>query len=411
MLVQILRWLLLVAEVWIGGIILYFDILSIAAILAAKKQRSEGTRISSPLDTSLSRPMSFAILIPAHNEEAMLGALLESLSRLAYPKDKYTVYVVADNCTDSTAEIARATGWVHVYERVDEVKRGKGYALDWIFSELEAAQLIYDAYVIFDADSVVVPTYLQAIERELAQGAQAVQGHVIVMNATASSSTVLRWIALTLVAHVRSLGRNALGASSIVGTGMCLSRALLMRHPWRAFSLTEDYEYYLTLVQHGECVRYVPEAAVHTHMATTFAQMRTQDIRWESSAGRQPTWQVAFRLLRDGLRFRDFVRLEAIAELLTPPLSFLVCSCLFLLILSLLVWSPLELLCSLMLNIGLICYVSTALYMLRPPRSVYLAFLHVPGFILWKMWVYLVLSRSKKHTSEWVRTSRTISAD
>ena len=104
----------------------------------------------------------------------MLGNLLESLSELAYPKDQYTVYVVADNCTDNTAELARETGWVQVYERFD-TKRGKGYALNWLLQKLEENQLIHDAYVILDADSVVVPTFLQSMTRELAQGAQALQ--------------------------------------------------------------------------------------------------------------------------------------------------------------------------------------------------------------------------------------------
>src|SRR5947209_1919436 len=105
---------------------------------------------------------------------------------------------------------------------------------------------------------------------------------------------------------------------------MCLSRALLVDYPWQAFSLAADYQYYLTLVEHGERVRYVPQAIVRSQMPTTFSQMRTQDIRWESSGGGQSTWRVVWRLLEAGLKYRDFARLEAIAELLTPPLSFLV---------------------------------------------------------------------------------------
>ena len=120
------------------------------------------------------------------------------------------------------------------------------------------------------------------------------------LNVSESPSTALRLIALTLINHVRPLGRNGLGASStLTGNGMCLSRALLMRYPWQAFSIAEDYQYYLTLVQHGERVRYVPEAIVRSQMPTTFAQMRTQDIRWESSERSQSTWRIALRLLRD----------------------------------------------------------------------------------------------------------------
>src|SRR5205823_6774152 len=128
-----------------------------------------------------------------------------------------------------------------------------------------------------------------------------------------SASTALRWVALTLVNHVRPLGRNGLGSSStLTGNGMCLSRDLLLRYRWQAYSLSEDYQYYLTLVEHGERVRYVPDAVVLSHMPTTFSQMRTQDIRWEASDGSQKTWSVALRLLCAGLNNRYFASLEAI---------------------------------------------------------------------------------------------------
>lgn len=403
---QILRWLLLAAEVWIAGPILYLCILSVSAILTTKKREAEHSSASSEL---VSPHFNFGILIPAHNEEAMLGILLESLSKLEYPKDQYAVYVVADNCTDNTAELVRATGWVRVYERLDEVKRGKGYALNWLLQKLEENQLIYDAYVFLDADSVVVPTFLHSMAGELVQGREALQGYYAVLNPSESSSTALRWLALTLMEHVRPLGRNGLGASATLGgNGMCLSRTILMRHPWQAFSITEDYEYYLKLVEHGERVRYVPEAVVLSHMPSTFAQMRTQDIRWESSGDGEKAWHIAWRLLRTGLKSCDFVRLEAVAELLTPPLSFLLCCCILILIASLLVGSQFELLSSLLLITGLVCYVGSAFCLVRSPLAVYKALLYAPGFILWKLWVYLVLRRSKKYTSEWVRTSRTI---
>jgi cellulose synthase/poly-beta-1,6-N-acetylglucosamine synthase-like glycosyltransferase len=403
---HVLRWLLLAIEIVIAGPVLYLCLLSISAILTAQKRKNERANPSSPILSYT----NFAILIPAYNEEAILGTLLGSLSVLEYPKDRFTVYVVADNCTDDTAELTRKSGRVQIYERFDPVKRGKGYALNWLLQKLEEDQLIHEAYVILDADSVVEPAFLQVMNRELLQGAQALQAYYTVLNGTESPSTALRWIALTLVNYVRPLGRSGLGASSTLGgNGMCFSRALLLRHPWQAFSLAEDYQYYLTLVQHGEKIYFVPEAIVRSQMPTTFEQMRTQDIRWESLVGGQSTWRIAFKLLRAGLRFRDFRRIEAIAELLTPPLSLLVSCCLTTLIGSLLLWSWSGLVFSLILIGGLIGYIGTALHLLRPPRTVYIALLHSPGFIIWKLWVCFVLRRSKKYTSEWVRTSRNVS--
>ena len=407
---QVFRWLLLAAEVCAAVPILYLCVLSISAILTAKKRNAAHTKLSS----LLSSQTRFAILIPAHNEETILSTLLESLSMLAYPQDKYTICVVADNCTDGTAELARTFGSVRVYERFDKLQRGKGYALNWLLHKLEEEQGRdksgpYDAYLILDADSVVVPTFLQSMARELAHGARAMQACNTVLNSSESPSTALRLIAMTLVNHVRPLGRNGLRASStLTGNGMCLSRDILLRYPWQAFSLAEDYQYYLTLIEHGERVRYVPEAVVRSQMPTTFAQMRTQDIRWESSEGNHTTWQVTLRLLRAGLSYHDFARIEAIAELLTPPLSLLICWCLLTLLASLLLWSWFDLVVSIILIAGLTGYVASALYLLRPSRAVYMAILHSPGFVLWKLWVYFVLRRSKKHQGEWVRTSRSV---
>jgi cellulose synthase/poly-beta-1,6-N-acetylglucosamine synthase-like glycosyltransferase len=401
---QVLRWMLLGSEVVIALPILYLCIVSISAILVAKKQKNE-IDASSP-----NSPLAhFAILIPAHNEIAVLGKLLESLAALEYPKDHFAVYVVADNCTDTTAELARTTGWVHVYERSDQNKRGKGFALSWLMQKLNEDRLIYDAYIVLDADSVVHPNFLEEMNKGLAQGAQALQGHNTVLNVTDSPSTALRWLALTLMNHVRPIGRNGLGCSStLTGNGMCLSRSLLMRYPWQSFSLAEDYQYYLNLVKHGEKVQYMPEAIVRSEMPSTFAQMRTQDIRWESPDVSLPAWRTAWQLLKAGMRNRDFARLEAIAELLTPPLSYLIGLCLLTLLGSMLLWSIPSLLMSLVIAAGLFCYLSSAIYLVRPPRSLFRALLHAPGFMLWKLWVILVVKRSKKHTAEWIRTSRTI---
>ncbi len=402
---QTFKWLLLGIEIVIVLPVLYLSILSISAILAARRLKKRSIALSSTPQYA-----SFAILIPAHNEITVLGQLLESLACLSYPKEHYAVYVVADNCTDPTAELARASGWVNVYERFDQEKRGKGFALNWLIQKLDEDHLIYDAYVVLDADSVVVPGFLEEMNRGLTQGAQALQANNNVLNVTESASTALRWIAMTLMNHVRPLGRNGIGCSStLTGNGMCLSRSLLVRYPWQSFSLAEDYQYYLSLIQHGEKVLYMPEAIVRSIMPSTFEQMRTQDIRWESPDISQPVWKTAGRLLKSGIRNRDLVRIEAIAELLTPPLSYLVGSCLLTLVGSLLVWSFPNLIISLAIIGGLLGYFGTALYLLPPPHTVLRALLHAPGFMLWKLWVILVVRRRKKHTAEWVRTSRTIS--
>lgn len=402
--IQILRWLFWIMEGILALPILYVCTVSFSALLAHQKR----TRSANQEETYLNVQKTFAILIPAHNEEVIINTLLESLSQLTYPKERYTVYLIADNCTDKTAELARQFGGVQVYERFNQEKRGKGYTLDWMFQQLKESQQVYDAYLIIDADSVVIPTFLQALDKELQRGAKALQACNTVLNVIESPTTALRWVALTLMNYVRPLGRYTLGCSAtLTGNGMCFSRELLQRYPWQAFGLTEDYQYYLMLVQHGERVSYVPEAVVRTQMPVTFKQMRTQDVRWESGGIQQSEWKIAWQLLREGLRYRSLVRLEAIAELLTPPLSLLVASCLLIFIASLLFWSPIEILVGFLLVAGIAFYVGTALYLLHAPGAVYKALLYAPVFVLWKLWIFFVLRRSRKHTKEWVRTART----
>jgi cellulose synthase/poly-beta-1,6-N-acetylglucosamine synthase-like glycosyltransferase len=402
--IQILRWLLWSMEGILALPILYVCIVSFSAFLTQRKR----ARSADQEDRHATAQTTFAILIPAHNEELILHKLLESLSQLAYPKELYSVFVIADNCTDKTAELAREFEGVQAYERFDQEKRGKGYALNWMLQQLQESQQVYDAYLILDADSVVIPAFLQALDKELVGGAKVLQACNTVLNVTESSSTALRWVALTLMNHVRPLGRNGLGCSStLTGNGMCFSHDILQRYPWQAFGIAEDYQYYLMLVQHGERVSYVPEAIVRSQMPVTFEQMRTQDMRWEGGGLQQSQWQIAWQLLRKGLHYRSLVRLEAVAELLTPPLSLLVGSCLLLVFVSLLLWSPAAILFALVLCAGIGCYIATPFYLLHPPATVYKAVLYAPGFVLWKLWIILVLRRSRKQTQEWVRTART----
>jgi cellulose synthase/poly-beta-1,6-N-acetylglucosamine synthase-like glycosyltransferase len=393
----ILRGVLLLGEVMLALPLLYLVVVTMAALLSTRHHRKHPPVYAPPY-------AHFALLVPAHNEVPVLGKLLSSLAQLDYPAEAYTVCIVADNCTDATADLARASGQARVYERQDSEHRGKGFALQWLLQQLAAEHLVFDAYVVLDADSVVDSAFLQAFNHGLAQGARALQAHNTVLNVGDSPSTSLRWLALSLMNYVRPLGRNRLGGSStLTGNGMCLSRAVLERYPWQAFGLAEDYQYYLTLVQGGEKVLYVPEALVRSEMPVTFQQMRTQDIRWEA-AETTPVRQIAAHLLKEGIRQHDLSRLEAVAELLTPTLSYLVLGCVLVLCCSFALWSWLNVLVAALLLASLMFYVSSAFLLLHPPRTVFQSFLSAPGFILWKLWVVLVVRR--RHQTEWVRTSR-----
>ena len=138
----------------------YVAILSLAAIVVALRP---ARRLTEPPTTR------FVILIPAHNEAAVIAKLLASLRQLDYPANLFTPLVIADNCTDATAAIVRAAG-VRVLERTSETERAKGYALRYALEQLAAAGEVYDAYVIVDADTVFAPAFLREMDAALREG-------------------------------------------------------------------------------------------------------------------------------------------------------------------------------------------------------------------------------------------------
>ncbi len=406
---QTARLLTLAGELALCAPVGYLAVVAVSALSrtrALARQRRADQYRAAPVATT-----RFAIVIPAHDEELVIGTLLKSIQALNYPRDLFDVVVVADNCTDDTVAIVERSDVAHAYVRKDDKHRGKGYALAWAFERLMRDARVYDAFVVIDADSVVDPDLLQAFARGLRSGASAIQASYMVLNAFESPSTVLRWIALALVNHVRPLGRTGIGGSSTLpGNGMCFSRELLLRQPWTAFGLTEDYEYYLTITLAGEVVRFEPDAVVRALMPTTFGDMRSQDLRWESSSQGLSTREWAVRLLSAGLRQRDWRRIEATLELLTPPLSQLVALVALVALAALLLRGWPQLALAALLIAGMSCYVGSAFWLLKPPATAYRALLAAPGFVVWKLWVSLVAGRKHNRQGAWIRTVRARSA-
>lgn len=403
-LLPIVRGVLLALEILLALPLLYLLALAIGATIGTIR-RSHAPEGNDPASR-------FAIVVPAHNEEVLIGTMLSSLARIDYPADRFDVHIIADNCTDRTAEIACAAG-VQVQERTDLEHRGKGYALSWAFNLLMNDAIHYDAYVVLDADAVVDPGLLKALARGLARGGLALQSQNAVLNAAESPVSALRWLALSLMNYIRPLGRNTLGGSStLTGNGMCLTHELLVRYPWQAFGLSEDYQYYLSIVSSGEKVLFVPDADVRSVMPTTSRQLQTQDIRWESLNPDAKAWQrrIGWGLLGEGIRRGSWVRLDALVELLIPPLSVLGGGSAALLIAAIALQAPVQVALAVGLVAMLVAYVASAFVLLRPPLGVYRALVYAPAYMARKLWIYFVLRRLRKNTNSWVRTSRTLEA-
>ncbi|HEY4014160.1 MAG TPA: glycosyltransferase family 2 protein [Polyangiaceae bacterium] len=265
--------------------------------------------------------LRFDIVVPAHNEEKNIASTVRSLLATDYPPEMRRVIVVADNCSDATAERARAAGATAI-ERKDPSRRGKGYALAFAFEHI-LREGVADAVVVVDADSEVSPNFLRAFAGRFQAGAPAVQARYGVRNREASWRTRLMAIGLGAFHDLRSLGRERLGVScGLRGNGMGFTRALLRDVPHDAFSIVEDVEYGIRLGRLGHRVWYVDEAEVLGEMVATEAESRSQRSRWEG--GR---WQLARKhgpkLLLDALRERKPLLLDLAMDMLVPPLSYI----------------------------------------------------------------------------------------
>ncbi len=277
------------------------------------------TLLSAPLPRPVVAAPSrrFRFVVPAHNESAGITETVRSLLAVDYPSELFEVVVIADNCTDDTAEKAAAAG-ATVMVRHDKEKRGKGYALDHVFS---ATPPEVDAVVVIDADTLISPNLLRAFAARRDLGARAVQADYAVRNPDAGWRTRLIAIAFGAFHIVRSRARERLSLScGLRGNGMCFSTELLREIPHRAYSVVEDVEYGVRLGEAGYRVHYADEAHVYGEMVTTSAAANTQRRRWEE--GRKALIREhAGRLLSAGLRRPSRVLLDLALDLYIPPLS------------------------------------------------------------------------------------------
>ncbi len=320
--------------------------------------------------------------MPAHDEEALLTRLLASLAGQEYPADLYAVHVIADNCGDATAALARAAG-VAVHERDEPESPGKGQAIAWLLPRLPATAS--DAYVFVDADSIVEPGFLAALARELDAGHLALQASYRVADPERAPLVTLRALAFALMHELRGRGKARLGLScGIWGNGFVLRREALERVAWQSFSGVEDAEQHLLLVLAGLRVAFVPEARVYGDMPASFRAAGSQQRRWE--AGRLALLRCyGLRLAVAAGRRRDGAAAAALFELALPPLSLLLSAEVVLAALAWTLGSAEARLVALAAPVGLLFYVAVGFRLsgLRP-RS-YLALLHAPGYVLWKV--------------------------
>ena len=354
-----------------------------------------------PAPPRTARGLRFAIVIPARDEQASIGGTLASLARVDAPGAPAEVIVVADNCTDGTADEAARLG-ATVWRRSGG--GGKGGALAWALERLAETRPEVDAVMIVDADCLVAPNLLAAVEERMQAGAQIVQVAYLAGNPSASAVAALRYASLALVNVVRPLGKTRLGLSAgLFGTGMAFRRELLARHPWASRSLVEDQEQHLRLVAAGERVVFAPETQVVSPMPTTLRGSRSQQLRWEAGRARlMRRWTP--RLLAAGVRRRDAAQLHAALEPLVPPQSLLLAANLAAVLLARGAGPGVARVAAGNLA-GQVVFVAGGLVLVRAPASVWRALACAPALAAWKL-ALLVRVWCGRGPAGWVRTER-----
>ena len=222
----------------------------------------------------------FMAIIPAHNEEAVIENLVISLQNQDYPKDSYDIYVIADNCTDNTAKIAKKAGAI-VYERFDSMHKTKGAALNWFLAQKIEEDAPYDAFCIFDADNIVDVNFLKAMNKKLCQGETVVQGYRDIKNPTDSWVTAGYAIFYWTMNRFYHLARYNIGLSPLInGTGFMVRFDQIKPDGWNTKTLTEDIEFSLKQIIKGEKLGWARDAIVYDEQPVGFKQSWSQRSRW-----------------------------------------------------------------------------------------------------------------------------------
>lgn len=258
--------------------LLYFYQLLYVIIAFAGEKRKEH------FDKDAKKQHRFAFIVAARNESAVIANLIQSIKQQNYPAELIDIFVIADNCTDNTAEISREAGAI-VYERFNKILIGKGYVLDYAFDLIKkdcGSVEAYDGYFIFDADNVVDKNYVSEMNKVFDSG------YRIVTSYRNSKNYGTNWItagySLWFLREAKFLNnpRMMLNTNCAVsGTGFLMSSAIVARDKgWKYQLLTEDIEFSVVNAIAGEKIGYCEKAILYDEQPTTFSQSWSQRLRW-----------------------------------------------------------------------------------------------------------------------------------
>jgi cellulose synthase/poly-beta-1,6-N-acetylglucosamine synthase-like glycosyltransferase len=343
-------------------------------------------------------------LVPAHNEELLIEACVRSLLQMDYPRPDVCVVVIADNCTDHTAALARRAG-AQCLERHNTRLPGKPRAIAWAIDLLPVSQ--YDAVVIVDADTMVDAAFAAQLRTVGPLRAKAAQGFFDVSNPDETPITRMSAV-LALATHhfAYPLKRRAGLNVPLVGNGMAIGTDVLEQHGWHAFSICEDWEMFALLTERGIPIEGVPSARILSQEARSLNQSSTQRQRW--TAGRLTVLaRIGPRLLRSR-RIGPRQKLDALAELTAPGPALHLGLVTLLGALTVALALPARELLVVALAASLLrpaVYTMAALAVHPAPWRTLLAFAFLPVYVVWRIGTAARAIRMVGD-SPWIRTQR-----
>jgi len=328
-------------------------------------------------------PHSFAVIIAAHDESIVIGKTIDSILQTDYPRDLVDIYIVADNCSDDTAEIARSKGAI-VFERFDNIKVGKGNALSWIFEKIWKVDRVYDAVCIFDADNLLDKKYFSQMNKTLNQGEKVIQGYLDCKNPEDSVLSGCYAITYWLNNRYFQLSRNQMELScGIYGTGFVVKADLMKEIGWESHCLTEDLEFQLRIVDRNIKIAWNHEAIFFNENPITLKQSFVQRTRWMQGHSACAS-KFLGGLLKKGFEKRDPIALDTAVYLIQPYLLSIVW---LITIFSISYWSIMSVL---FLNVGYFLTVVKSLLSMEALMLLYGISLYIEKKLTKKIALYLI---------------------
>lgn len=257
----------------------------------------------------------FAVVIPARNEELVIGNLIQSLNNQDYPKDKYDVFVLPNNCDDNTEEVAKNNN-AQIISCRNIITKSKGDVLRYAFKTLEDDD--YDAYLIFDADNIVHPDFIKEMNDTLVSGYRVAQGYRDSKNpkdSWISSSHSLHYI---IQNYFMNRARNNINRSCFVnGTGFMISKDYLKENGYNSLTITEDIELNVNCGLNNERIAFVESAVTYDEQPITFEVSWKQRKRW-SVGTLQCLKSYWNKIIKDIFKNKNFGSVESIMFLTAP---------------------------------------------------------------------------------------------